>query len=1023
MPTKNVVWGELMKTKKMSGRFLAALIIFSLTGQIAWVVENMYFNVFIYKMFGASAADISLMVAASAAAATLTTILMGALSDRIGKRKLFICGGYILWGFSIWSFAFIREDVISRLFPTAVSTAAVGVTLVIIMDCIMTFFGSSANDAAFNAWLTDSTDSTNRGAAEGINAMMPLVAILAVFGGFMAFDLDKAESWVSIYTIIGAVVLVIGVLGIFLIKEDGSELSSDSSKDSYIGGIIYGFRPSVIKKNSTLYIALAAFAVFGISIQIFMPYLILYYSVSLGLENYVFIMAPAIIIAAVVTVLWGRFYDKRGFTPSVSFALLMLMGGYVILYFFKEVSLVFIGSLLMMCGYLSASAAFGAVIRDFTPENKAGRFQGLRIVGQVLIPGIIGPAVGAFVLRNALTVKGDDGTESFIPNENIFAAALLVSLLVWIFIIILKGRTKKTTPPVLLLTREGEELTKSLSKDENAPVFDVYPRPMMKRDSYLSLNGKWDFGYSKSGKTPKPYEKKILVPFAPQSLLSGICEDIPNKSFLFYRREFALPEGFNKGRVLLNFGAVDRECTVFVNGKEVVSHKGGYFPFSADITDALKDNNIIEVSVFDAIDRLYPYGKQSLKRGGMWYTPVSGIWQSVWLESVPEKYITAIAAETEGNTVTFKVETSDTSASGEITVKTPGGEITVPFSKGVCSFDMEDPLYWSPEEPNLYDYFATVGEDCVESYFAFRTLEMKTEGKVPRLCLNGKPYFFHALLDQGYYSDGIFLPASPEGFEFDIKETKKLGFNTLRKHIKIEPQVFYSMCDRFGMAVFQDMVNNGSYSFLRDTALPTVGLKRLSDKKLNRDLETRSIFGSSMEETVKLLKCHPCICMWTVFNEGWGQFCGNEMYDKLKMIDETRFIDTASGWFKCQKSDVESEHVYFKKFKVPALSEKPLILSEFGGYSYKEKGHVYNVKDTYGYRFFTDSEKFEDALEKLYEDEIIPAVKKGLCASVYTQISDVEDETNGLFTYDRKVCKVNGQRMKVISQKLYEAVK
>ena len=414
-----------MKTKKRSG-FLLALVIFSLTGQIAWVVENMYFNVFIYKMFGASAADISLMVSASAISATLTTVLIGALSDKLGKRKVFICGGYVLWGISILSFCLIREDVVGVLFPAAASVSAVCVTLVIVMDCVMTFFGSSANDACFNAWLTDVTDDSDRGAAEGINSMMPLVAILAVFGGFMAFDLNKSESWTAIFAIIGVVVVIIGIVGIFLIKDPKLETSSNQN---YFANIFYGFRPSVIKENKNLYIFLIAFAVFGISIQIFMPYLILYYTVSLKMDNYVFIMAPAIILAAVFTAFWGRVYDKVKFKKSIFPSLALLMLGYVLLWFFKGTALVFIGSLLMMCGYLSGAAVFGAVIRDNTPENRSGMFQGLRIFGQVLIPGMIGPAIGAAILKNAETIVNDDGTTSFVPNENIFIAALIVAVL------------------------------------------------------------------------------------------------------------------------------------------------------------------------------------------------------------------------------------------------------------------------------------------------------------------------------------------------------------------------------------------------------------------------------------------------------------------------------------------------------------------------------------------------------------------------------------------------------------------
>ena len=415
------------------GRFLSALIILSLVGQIAWVVENMYFNVFIYKMFQATPADISAMVMASAVAATLTTLVMGALSDKVGKRKIFIAGGYILWGISILSFAFIRKDTVGLLFPAASVTAAC-VTLVIVMDCVMTFFGSTANDACFNAWLTDATTHESRGAAEGINAMMPLVAILAVFGGFMGFDLGQSQSWTTIFLIIGIAVTIIGILAFFLIDEPRKKAEGTNH---YFANILYGFRPSVIKANPLLYLLLIAFALFGISIQIFMPYLILYYTEGLHMDGYVLIMAPAIILASVFTVLWGRVHDRVGFRVSILPSLGLLCVGYVLLFFFRSTALVFVGSLLMMCGYLAGTAVFGAVIRDYTPEGRAGMFQGLRIAGQVLIPGIIGPAIGAWVLRNAETVVGDDGTTSFIPNENIFLAALIAAIALGLFLTLL----------------------------------------------------------------------------------------------------------------------------------------------------------------------------------------------------------------------------------------------------------------------------------------------------------------------------------------------------------------------------------------------------------------------------------------------------------------------------------------------------------------------------------------------------------------------------------------------------------
>lgn len=419
-----------MNNSLSNKKFWLALIIFGLTGQVAWVVENMYFNVFIYKMFNASATDISVMVAVSAIVATLTTLFMGALSDKYAMRKPFICIGYIIWGITICSFALINVDFISKIF-TASSALSVCITLVIIMDAVMTFFGSTANDACFNAWLTDSTNSSNRGKVEGVNSMMPLVAILVVFGGFMSFNLDIPSSWTAIFLIIGIVVIIIGVLGFFLINEVKIDKSENTN---YFKNLFYGFRPSVIKSNVKLYIMLICFAVFGISIQVFMPYLILYYEVSLGMKDYVFIMAPAIILASIVTVFYGRIYDKKGFYFSILPSILMLILGYIILFISKSTVFVFIGSLLMMCGYLSGSAVFGAVIRDLTPENKSGMFQGLRIIGQVLIPGIIGPFIGSAVLANAETLVGSDGTVSFIPNENIFLAALIVAVLLSIII-------------------------------------------------------------------------------------------------------------------------------------------------------------------------------------------------------------------------------------------------------------------------------------------------------------------------------------------------------------------------------------------------------------------------------------------------------------------------------------------------------------------------------------------------------------------------------------------------------------
>lgn len=563
-----------------------------------------------------------------------------------------------------------------------------------------------------------------------------------------------------------------------------------------------------------------------------------------------------------------------------------------------------------------------------------------------------------------------------------------------------------------LYTVAGEELV-------NAPdviPWDVYPRPQLRRDSYACLNGWWDFAITFADEPPSEYPDRVRVPFSPESLLSGIHR-VPSKGArLYYRRTFSLPDGFCRERVLLHFGAADQVATVWVNGMELTAHEGGYLPFIVDITDVLQDENTIVVRVIDRLeDKVLPYGKQCRKRGGMWYTPTSGLWQTVWLESVPREYITDLKIDVTASSARIKVYGV---TDGTVTVITPDGEMTCALCDGEVTVTPENPRLWSPEDPYLYSFTVTAREDTVRSYFALRFIKIDTICGIPRICLNGKPIFLHALLDQGYWSDGLFLPARAEGFEEDINLAKSLGFNMLRKHIKIEPEAFYYACDRLGMLVWQDMVNNGKYSFLRDTALPTVGLKKRNDRFLHRDKATRRAFEETMVQTVRHLYNHPCIVGWTIFNEGWGQFDSTRMYHRLREIDVSRVIDSASGWFCGGDSDVVSPHVYFKPVRF-RVAEKPTVLSEFGGYSYKTDGHVFNTEKTYGYRFFARRGAFEDALEQLYRQEIVPIVPRGLCGAVYTQLADVEDETNGLVTYDRRVVKVDAERMLGIAEELY----
>ncbi len=983
-----------MKTK-LSPRFWTTLILFSLIGQVAWVVENMYFNVFIYKSFNATASDISNMVMASAVSAALTTIFIGALSDKIGKRKLFMCGGYILWGISIFAFSIIRLDVIEKIFPATVSAAIIGIYLVIIMDCVMTFFGSSANDAAFNAWLTDSTDSSNRGSAEGINAMMPLVAILAVFGGFMAFDLNQSSSWTLIFSIIGIVVLCIGVIGIFIIKEPDFE----KEKSGYLKNIIYGFLPSTLKQNTSLYLALGAFIIFNISIQIFMPYLIIYYEVSLEMKDYVLIMAPAIIIASIITAFWGKVYDKKGFGFSLCFSLLSLSAGYIILFIFKSTLPVFVGSLLMMSGYLSGMAVFGAKIRDNTPSGKAGRLQGVRIVSQVLIPGIIGPFISKQILKNAPKILGNDGTYSFVPTPDIFLFALLVLVFLVPFIIFMQ-KSKPTSTKKLKTPYSPDEIP-----------FNFHPSPQFKRDDFLVLNGKWKFSVREKNKICPLGD--ILVPFSPESELSGIRRITKGSDELIYEKSFSVD--LKEKRALLHFGAVDTKAEVFINGQKVGEHTGGYLPFSFDVTPYLEKENHLKVVVRDSLDKKYAYGKQKHKRGGMWYTPISGIWQTVWLEFVPENYIKEIKITPTLNNVNIKVIGGETKKI--IDLDGEGYE----FEGDEFTLTPKEIHLWTPENPYLYNFTLFCGEDKISSYFALREVSIANINGTAYITLNKKPQFFNALLDQGYYPDGIYTPGNEKAYIDDILRMKELGFNTLRKHIKIEPDIFYYYCDLYGMFVFQDMVNNGRYNFLIDTALPTVFTKRGLRKTAPR--KYAKVFLEDSVSTVNTLYNHPCIVYYTIFNEGWGQHNATKIYNTLKSMDSSRIWDTASGWFKDCESDVVSDHTYFKSLTSKGNAVKPTIISEFGGYSLNVQDHVFNPDNVYGYRKYTDKDIFMKELYNLYTQQVVPSVKNGVNGVVLTQLSDVEDEINGILTYDRKILKVDKDTMLQISQTLQKSFK
>ena len=549
----------------------------------------------------------------------------------------------------------------------------------------------------------------------------------------------------------------------------------------------------------------------------------------------------------------------------------------------------------------------------------------------------------------------------------------------------------------------------------------VHPRPQLRRETWMDLNGKWDFAVQADEKKPEAFDRTILVPYCPESALSGIHNHFPEGSFLFYRRYVRLPEAAAGHRILLHVGAADQALTCYVNGVEIGSHTGGYTAFTMDITRAVREENEILLRVRDDLtDTAFPRGKQSLTPGGMWYTPVSGIWQSVWLEWVPETYIQSL--DIRADMTEAVLDTGDASLSGTVTVMAPEGNVTLPLTGGRAVFRPETPRLWSPEDPYLYEFEINTGADRVSGYFALRSWDIRNVDGIPRLCVNGKPRFFHGLLDQGYWPDGIYTPPSPDCYRQEILAMKRMGFNTLRKHIKVEPEEFYYQCDKLGMFVFQDMVSNGDYSYLKDTILPTLGFQRKNDRRAHPDKRSRQMFLDNMKAQVLQLKNHPCIAMWTIFNEGWGQFDATAAYHTLKALDDSRFVCSCSGWFRGGESDVFSRHIYFGQWHHLKRTDKPLVLTEFGGICLAVDGHLYNPDKSYGYQSSKDSQDYCEKLLALYRKHILPTIPKGLCAAIYTQVSDVEEEINGLLTYDRQVIKPDEEEMRRLSEELYGAM-
>lgn len=567
-----------------------------------------------------------------------------------------------------------------------------------------------------------------------------------------------------------------------------------------------------------------------------------------------------------------------------------------------------------------------------------------------------------------------------------------------------------------MLTDWGERL------DSNNPL-PGYPRPQMRRAGWQSLNGPWEYAIAVGLAEPKRYDGTIIVPFSPEAPLSGVGRRLEPDQALWYRRCFMPPEGPAGGHVLLHFGAVDQTARVWVNDIEVCRHTGGYLPFSADITDALvPGENWLRVLVSDKSDTAYhSRGKQSLRPGGIWYTAQSGIWQTVWLESVPRSYIErlTITPRFDESAIELLVHSQDDM---DCEVIYADYQATVKSNRPtVLKMPPFEP--WSPENPKLYNLTVSMGKDRVESYFAMRKFGVGADERgLPRLLLNGEPYFHTGVLDQGYWPDGLYTAPSDEAMVADIRLMKDMGFNMLRKHIKIEPLRWYYHCDRLGMLVWQDMVNGGaSYKKLPITLPLVLGNSHRDDDYDyfgRADLRGREEYARELDETLKHLYNCPCIAMWVPFNEGWGQFDAAKAAARIRALDQSRRVDHASGWHDQGAGDVKSLHVYFRPYRFKADKRgRAVALTEFGGYAYRAEGHCWSEK-LFGYKILPSGEALTAAYTRLYEEQIIPSKDKGLAAAVYTQLSDVEEEVNGFVSYDRRVVKLDKEAVLALNQRL-----
>ena len=838
---------------------------------------------------------------------------------------------------------------------------------------------------------------------------------------------DNGYRWDLFFYIVGGLVTLIGIISIFLIPKEDAE-NTENKKESFFKILLEGFKPSTIKKNKKLYLVLIAYFIYGVSIQVFFPYLMVYVERTCEIANsgssfltpFAIVMAIALLVGSLLSVLVGFFSDKRSKAKMILPVAALLGLGVLCMYFIPNIEnqtfrtiYAAISGTLMIAGYVSIPTILNSLVRDNIPQGHEGSFMGVRMIFVVALPMCIGPFIGD-ALNGAYGVSytNEYGVTSAVPSPLGYLVALVILLLIIIPVYFLFKKNKNKNYGYLI----KELLPENKLLKLETPKMTSHPRPSFRRDSFVSLNGYWDCQITTEENIPQNFSKKIMVPYAVESPLSKINHRLEVNEYIYYHKIITIPDELKTyPHIFLCFEGVDQEADLYVNKKKVLSHIGGYTRFSFDLKSiSSQDTYEIVVRVKDVTDNSYHMtGKQRLIPNGWFYSSSSGIYKSVYLEGREKDYITSFTFTPDFEHKTIKALVNTTSI-GIIELKINDENFTI-NSSVETEIKLHDFHYWSISDPYLFTVRMSFETDVVYSYFGIRKIEVQ-EGSDNKkhLYLNGQRLIINGLLDQGYYDQGGLTPISYDDFEKDVINIKRLGFNCLRKHMKTEEENFYYACDKAGVLVIQDIPCGGERIAFLNTVFPRVSIKLLNGEKFltykrygRLSSVGREEFIQDTKDIISSLLFSPSIIMFTIFNEAWGEFDPSELYDIVHNSAPQHLIDTASGWHLADKRDIYSIHSYTVpcRKRVDEKLHLPYVLTEIGGASLKTKEFYY--PKIFGHHVCKDQKEFSSRYQRLYQ-KLLPQMKSGdLAGVIYTQLADCEGEANGLFTSDRSRIKID----------------